>query len=284
MTRIGAIIAAAAVLTTGNARAETLPLWEAGAGLAVAYLPDYRGSEEARAYLLPFPYFIYRGDFLKADREGVRARFFDSERVELDLSFGATVPVRSNKNRARAGMPDLRPTLEVGPVLKIFLIRDVKRDNPAPAGFRPGELELRLPVRRALTWQDGGVKDAGTLFFPHVNLDRKFDWAGRRFNLGTLAGVQFGDRRYHDYFYGVAPANATAERPAYSASGGYAGWQAIAALSATAGRIWVGGFVKLDSVRGAVFDDSPLVRRNTNFSAGIGASYVFARSSQQVSE
>ncbi len=272
MTHIGAIIAATAVLTTGKVFAETLPLWEAGAGLATVYLPDYRGSEEARAYALPFPYFIYRGDFLKADRDGVRARFFDSERVELDLSFGATVPVRSRKNRARAGMPDLRPTLEVGPVLKIFVIRDAKRDN---------ELELRLPVRRALTWQDGGVKDAGTLFFPHVNLDRKFDWAGRRFNLGTLAGVQFGDRRYHDYFYGVAPANATADRPAYSASGGYAGWQAIAALSATAGRIWVGGFVKLDSVRGAVFDDSPLVRRNTNFSAGIGASYVFARSSQQ---
>jgi len=272
LTHIGAIIAATAVLTTGKVFAETLPLWEAGAGLATVYLPDYRGSEEARAYALPFPYFIYRGDFLKADRDGVRARFFDSERVELDLSFGATVPVRSRKNRARAGMPDLRPTLEVGPVLKIFVIRDAKRDN---------ELELRLPVRRALTWQDGGVKDAGTLFFPHVNLDRKFDWAGRRFNLGTLAGVQFGDRRYHDYFYGVAPANATADRPAYSASGGYAGWQAIAALSATAGRIWVGGFVKLDSVRGAVFDDSPLVRRNTNFSAGIGASYVFARSSQQ---
>jgi outer membrane scaffolding protein for murein synthesis (MipA/OmpV family) len=254
-------------------RGERRPLWEAGAGIAAAYLPDYRGADEARAYLLPFPYFVYRGEILRADREGLRAKFFGTERVELDVSLGATVPVRSQKNRARAGMPNLGATVEIGPVLEVHLRR------AAEHGYA---LDLRLPVRRAFTIEDGGMRDIGTLFFPHLNVDRKIDVAGSGWNLGTLAGAYFGDRRYHDFFYGVAPAFATAERPAYAARAGFAGWQAIVAMSTTYGKTWVGAFLKADSVRGAVFDDSPLVRRRFNLSAGIGVSYVFATSSHMV--
>lgn len=259
-------------------RAEQLPLWEMGAGAAYARLPDYRGSDEAHGYLLPFPYLVYRGDFFKADRQGVRALFFDSRYAEVDFSAGATVPVNSGKNRARAGMPDLRPTVELGPQLKIHLAHV----GEAAPGQRELELDLRLPVRLALTWRDGGPRDVGLLAFPNLNLDRKIDMAGGRWNLGLLAGGYFADRRYHDYFYGVAPQFATAERPAYSARGGFGGWQAIVALSATYGKTWLGGFVKADWLRGAVFEDSPLVRRRTNLSAGIGVSHVFARSERLV--
>ena len=252
---------------------ETLPLWELGGGLAAAYLPDYRGSNETGAYLLPFPYFIYRGEFLKADREGLRARFFESPYLELDLSLGATVPVDSTDNEARAGMPDLRPTLELGPVLEVHIRRDAEGLN---------KLDLRMPLRKAATWQDGSFRNVGTLFFPHLNWDRKLDMAGARWNLGVVGGAYFGDRRYHDYFYGVAPQFATPERPAYNARSGFAGWQAIIALSTRVGRTWVGGFIKGDSVRGAVFEDSPLVRSRENFAAGLGVSYVFAESAQRV--
>src|SRR5882757_8072770 len=41
---------------------ELLPLWEVGGGLAYAHLPDYRGSDEAHSYVLPFPLLVYRGD------------------------------------------------------------------------------------------------------------------------------------------------------------------------------------------------------------------------------
>jgi outer membrane protein len=207
----------AAALLCPAGRAEQLPLWEVGAGVAYARLPDYRGSDEAHGYVLPFPYLVYRGDFFKADREGMRALFFSSKYAELDFSAGATVPVNSTRNRARAGMPDLRPTV-----------------------------------------------------------------AGGRWNLGLLAGGYFGDRRYHDYFYGVAPQFATAERPAYAAPGGFGGWQAIVALSATYGKTWIGAFVKADWLRGAVFDDSPLVRRSTNLSGGLGVSHVFTRAERLI--
>jgi hypothetical protein len=41
--------------------AELLPLWEVGAGVGVLNLPDYRGAESRSNYVLPVPYFIYRG-------------------------------------------------------------------------------------------------------------------------------------------------------------------------------------------------------------------------------
>ena len=58
------------------ARADEKPLWEAGAGVAVLDFPDYRGSDERQTLVLPIPYLVYRGDFLKADRDSVRAQFY----------------------------------------------------------------------------------------------------------------------------------------------------------------------------------------------------------------
>jgi outer membrane scaffolding protein for murein synthesis (MipA/OmpV family) len=56
-----------------RAAAEMLPKWELGVGVGGLWMPDYRGSDEVRSYLLPFPYVIYRLDWLKVDREGVRS-------------------------------------------------------------------------------------------------------------------------------------------------------------------------------------------------------------------
>ena len=50
------------------------PLWELGVGVAGLRLPDYRGSDQSRGYVLPLPYIVYRGTWLKADRDGARAR------------------------------------------------------------------------------------------------------------------------------------------------------------------------------------------------------------------
>jgi MipA family protein len=254
---------------------ESLPLWELGAGAAYAHLPDYRGSDEAHNYLLPFPLLIYRGEFFKSDREGVRAQFLDSRYVELDLSAGATVPVRSKSNRTRSGMTDLRPTVELGPAMKVHLAH-VGEQAP---GDRDLELDLRIPVRRAFTWFDGGPRDVGTLVFPHIALDNKVSFAEARWNFGALVGGYFADRRYNDYFYGVKPEFATPERPAYQGKGGFSGWQAIAAISTTySKRTWVGAFVKADWLSGASFEDSPLVRRKRNLSFGLGVSHIFALS------
>ncbi|HET9403894.1 MAG TPA: MipA/OmpV family protein, partial [Burkholderiales bacterium] len=85
------------------ARAEQLPLWEAGMGAAALSFPDYRGSDERQFWLLPFPYLVYRGEFLQADERRMRGVFFKTERAELDLSFNGSVPVDSDDNDARRG-------------------------------------------------------------------------------------------------------------------------------------------------------------------------------------
>src|SRR5215510_8004444 len=65
------LIAALLAMAWPQARADQ-PLWEAGLGVGVLRLPDYRGSDQSRTWVLPVPYIAYRGDILKADREGAR--------------------------------------------------------------------------------------------------------------------------------------------------------------------------------------------------------------------
>jgi outer membrane scaffolding protein for murein synthesis (MipA/OmpV family) len=256
-----------------GARAEQLPLWEAGAGVTVISFPDYRGSDERRSWLLPFPYLVYRGEFLQADERRVRGLFFKTEWIELDASVSGTPPVNSNENDARRGMPDLDATLEIGPSLNVLLLQT--DDHKA-------RLELRLPVRAALASDFSHVNLAGWVFQPNLNLDLRDALGHGGWKLGMLAGPVFSDRRYNQYFYGVDPAYATADRPAYNASGGYAGAQFIFSLSKRYREFWIGGFAKWDTLNNAVFADSPLVKSNQSFAAGIAVAWILGESKIKV--
>jgi MipA family protein len=246
------------------------PLWELGLGVAGLRANDYRGSDETSAYLLPLPYVVYRGKWLRADRDGARAVLFDTEHAEMDVSLYGGVPARSRSNAARKGMPDLPPTVEVGPNLKISLLGS--RDRRA-------QLELRLPLRTAITVQRS-AHTIGTTFTPHLNLDLR-DVAGG-WNVSLLTGPVIASQRYHAHFYGVDAAYATPQRPAYRAPGGYGGWQALASTSRRIGPAWVGAFVRYDNLRGAVFNASPLVRSDHALMIGAGVSWVLATSSELV--
>ena len=119
------------------------------------------------------------------------------------------------------------------------------------------------------------VQYVGLVAQPHLNLDIKNVLGGAGWNMGVLVGPYFGDQRHYQYFYGVDPAFATADRPAYSASGGYGGSQAVVALSKRFPQFWVGGFVKWDTLSGAAFADSPLVKSRQSASAGFAISWIF---------
>lgn len=259
-------------LSAGGAFAAEKPLWELGIGLSGLSFPDYRGSDESSLFVIPFPYVVYRGTFLKADKDGVRGAFFDSDRVELNVSVGASVPVDSDDNRAREGMPDLQPTVEFGPSLDVNLWRTHDRRY---------ELDLRLPARAAVT-VIGGMENVGWVFSPRLVLDIT-DVAGLAgWNLGLLAGPMFGSARNHEYFYSVAPQDATADRPAFEAKAGYAGSQFLLSLSKRYPKYWVGAFARWDSLRGAAFADSPLVRNENYIAAGIGIAWISRESSTRV--
>jgi outer membrane protein len=249
------------------------PLWEAGLGVAALYFPHYRGSEQSRGYALPAPYFVYRGDFFKADRHGVRGIFFKNDRVDLNLSIGASLPVYSDDNRARESMPDLKPSVEIGPSVDVTMWR---------SGDLRSKLDVRLPLRAAMTVESRS-RFIGGQFFPHVNLDIQDPAGFAGWNLGVLAGPVFTDARYNRYFYEVAPAYASAARPAYaSAGGGFAGTQFLVALSKRFPKVWVGGFARYDTLRGAKFEASPLVTSKNYFAAGIGVSWILGESARRV--
>ena len=264
----------AAVLLAGSAAAGAAdaPLWEVGLGVGAVSFPDYRGSDRQRVHAVPVPYVVYRGEFLKADREGVRGVFFDSDRVEINVSLGASVPVDSDGNDARRGMPDLDPTVEIGPSVDGTLWRSA--DERA-------KLDLRLPLRWATT-VSGEFSDVGMVFSPRINLDVRDPFGYSGWNLGLLTGPIYADERNHAYFYDVAPRYATATRPAYEADGGYSGTQFIGALSKRYPGYWVGAFVRYDTLSGAAFEDSPLVKRDNAWAAGFGIAWMLGQSSQRV--
>ncbi|MBW8329710.1 MAG: MipA/OmpV family protein [Thiobacillus sp.] len=259
-------------LPAGHACAAEKPLWELGAGISALSFPDYRGSDESSLYAIPFPYFVYRGTFLKADRNGVRGTFFGSDRIELSVSVGASLPVNSDDNQARQGMPDLQPTLEFGPSLDINLWRTPDRRT---------KLDLRLPVRTAVTVKDG-MRDIGWVFSPRLNLDIVDVGGLAGWNLGLLAGPMVGSERNHEYFYSVAPQYATADRPAFDAKGGYAGSQFLMSVSKRYPKYWLGAFARWDSLKGAAFADSPLVKSENYFAAGVGIAWILGESSTRV--
>ncbi len=255
------------------ARAELRPEWEFGIGATGFTFPDYRGSDESRGYLLPFPYVIYRGDILRVDRQGVRGVFFESDRVELDFSMSGTPPVDSSKNRAREGMPDLDPTVEIGPRLNFILARDADRDRA---------LSFRLPVRAVIATDLSYADAQGVTAYPNITYDARPRFFEGRWRLGLQAGLLYASSRYHRYFYAVDEAFATPQRPAYSAKGGYSGASLAASLTRRFQKIWVGGFARYESLKGVAFDSSPLLRRDYSITAGIAFAWVFAESKNKV--
>jgi outer membrane protein len=245
-------------------------LWEVGLGLGAIAFEDYRGSNTTHAYPLPVPYLLYNGKFLKADRDGVRGTLFNQDRVEINVSFNLTTPVRND--RERSGMPDLRSTIEVGPSFDVHLYR---------SDDRKVKLDLRMPIRAAAT-VESSPRVIGWTFTPKLNLDIANPFGSKGWNLGFLVGPLFADQRYHDYFYSVAPQFATPTRPQFQAEGGYAGTQTLAALSKRYPKFWVGAYMRYDTLAGAAFIDSPLVQRKSYWTAGLGFSWMIRRSSQLV--
>ena len=269
--KIFAALAAATLVSVSQASQEQ-PLWEIGAGVAALSFPSYRGSDQTNNFLLPVPHFTYHGKILKADRQGLRGSLFDSDRIDLTVSAALSPPASSKDITARAGMPDLEATFEIGPQLDLTLWRSENR-----ARF----VKLLLPLRAAFTVQ-GSPKDIGTVFHPKLNVDVT-DLPGMGgWNLGLLAGPLFGDGRQHAYTYEVAPQYATASRPAYAAEAGYAGMQYLAALSKRFPKYWVGAFVRYDNLSGASFADSPLVRQKDYFAGGIAITWILGESATRV--
>lgn len=249
------------------------PLWELGAGLALLQMPDYRGSDKNRLYLLPYPYFIYRGDVLKVDRERITGRLFKTDRLVLDFSFFGQAPVKSSDNEARRGMPDLDPTFEAGPSLTVTLLDNRGADY---------KLNLTLPIRAGFSTDFYSLRHEGWVFSPRLVFQKNDLIPDTGVNLGISLGPIFADSGYNGYYYSVGPAHAGASRPAYSAKAGYSGATATLGVSKAYKQLVINTFISADFLHGAVIEDSPLVKTRTSVMSGISVSWIFRKSDRNV--
>jgi outer membrane protein len=252
------------MMVSFDVAAETKPLWEAGAGVAVGSFPAYRGAATQHSYIAPIPYVVYRGEKVTLDREGLRGLLFESERWHLDLSVDGMVPAKSDGG-LREGMADLEPVIEIGPILEYVIVK--KADS---------ELRFRMPLR--LVKDIPSFANHGVTFHPNLALtldSRGWEWGG---SVGPL----FATQSYHDYYYTVSTADATATRPVYAAEAGYSGLRLTLGASRRFQRFWLGGFLRVDNLDGVVFADSPLVERSDTVMAGFVLSWVFKQSQRMV--
>lgn len=239
------------------------PKWELGIGLGGIALADYRGSKEYHGLTLPFPYFEYHGEFLKADREdGTRGQLIRRDTVELNISVAFSPTHKADENPLREGMPALEPTFEIGTTFDINLTGD---------SLSHGWL-IRLPVRAVYAFDNSGLEYVGGLSHPQLSYrGRVNSW-----NIRAFSGPVLADNAYHDVYYRVAPEFAQPGRPAYDAGGGYSGFASGISLTRRRGRFWAGAYLQYDNLSSAVFVDSPLVQTEHAFSVGLGFAWVFA--------
>jgi len=253
-------------ITTGHA--QELPLWEVGIGAGVLHLPLYRGVDQNRNFAIPFPIIIYRGNRFSIDEEGAHGYLFRSQDVRLELSLAGGVPVASNSDSPRVNMPDLDPTVELGPSMEIRLWHDSNRQR---------SLWLNLPLRTAISVSLDKLGLQGVTFSPYVEYIVE-SAEPDKWKAGLAWGPLFADNTYHDYFYAVDSAYVTPSRPEYHASSGYSGNRVTLTLQKKNGDLWLGAFVRYDDLNHAVFTDSPLVNSHNYLAIGAGFTYIFSKS------
>jgi MipA family protein len=239
--------------------------WEFGAGMGTLSIPDYRGSREYQSYALPIPYVIYHGAFIKADRRGVRGQIMESEQFEFNISLNASLVPENDDNPVRRGMPGLDPTFEIGPAFSINLDGETMEE---------GWLAY-IPARAVIAFDKDSVHQIGWVLQPQLAYRQPANSGGWRFTYN--AGVYYGDRDYHDYYYTVAPQYVTASRPEYEASAGYSGFSTQIALSRRHAHYWYGGYLRYDNLGDATFEDSPLVETEHYWVLGLAMSWIFSR-------
>ena len=259
------------LLFSTTLRAEEDVSWSYGIGLSALSLDDYRGSSTRKDYYLPFPYLRLESKRLAIDENGLHGRLAIVPNARLEISMAAGIPVVADKNPLRQDMPDLDPSFEIGPALEMTI-------NKSADGNR--DLVINLPLRAAFTVSGFTFHHEGWILSPFIEYRLRFKQP-EPWRLGIAAGPIYADRRYHNYYYGVAPAYTTFTRPAYTATAGYSGYRVTVTLVKRLGQYWLGMFARYDDLSGAAFADSPLVETHDYLAAGMAVAYIIGDSGKR---
>jgi MipA family protein len=246
-----------------SAHEPNLPLWDAGVALGATRIPHYRGSSSYNTWGAPGPLFILRGDIFKVDDDGVRTEFRLSERAAIDLSFGATLPVKAEERGARAGMGRLEATAETGPALKLNLWSNESKTQG---------ILLKLPLRAQFVIEGARFRPQGVIFAPYVQFHIR-NLSGSTWGYSLSTGPLLADKKYYEHFYNVPLEFVTLNRDAYTSPSGYGGSRMILNVYNARKPISYGFFLRWDDLHQAQFEASPLVEETYNISVGFAVSW-----------
>ena len=257
------------LLTSALAHSDALtqpkPLWELGLGVVSLHRPDYVGADEETLYVLPFPAIIYRGDWLKADDDGIQGLLFNSERWEFDISGGGSLPVNSEDNSAREGMDDLDPAFELGPALTYKWTLE-----------SPHRITSHVKMRALISIGDSGMRYQGWVLNPELRWEFQ---QSAPLRWGATLEALYGSADYHGFFHNVTAEFATPQRPAYNADAGYGGTALAGFVRWRPNADWtLFSGVTYHHLGGVSFDDGPLFRQKYGVYLNFGFSKTLFRS------
>lgn len=241
--------------------------WSMGIGIGAFDYLLYPGAVESNRFILPVPYFTYRSPKFEVDR-GFRSFLYDSDNIVLDISADFGLPVDSEDTRARKGMPDLGFMLQIGPSLEFRL------NHRSKSYF---DARFEMPVRVAFVMDLPNVDHIGYLIEPRFSFDHRRS-ASAPVAHKTTIGIKFATQDFHAYYYDVAPEYATPIRSVYKSDAGFGGSFIKYRISYKTRDYIYWMFLRYQSLRGAEFEDSPLVLKNDYYFIGVGFSWIFASS------
>lgn len=238
--------------------------WTAGLGLASLSFPAYRGSKVRETLALPVPVVSFTSRNFSLSRDGAKVDVFDSQRIHFNLSAAGSLPVDSDDVPLRDGMPDLNPSIELGPALIVEL----------PC-WRNWTCLQETQARGVVASDFSQVDTIGWTLHPRINLRRNAPVTQRhRHEFEFTAGPVYATRRYHEYFYAVPDEYATEQRPAYQARSGFSGWRFSLTHVYKFGNIGIYSYAAYDNLRDSAFVDSPLLETKDYILGGIMMRWV----------
>jgi outer membrane protein len=240
--------------------------FEWGAGFLSIYGNHYRGSDQEKLWFFPTPYFTYKSEHIEAEPSFIRGVFFHNEWFSFKLSLMLGLNVESKKNRARGGMPSLDYTLEAGPMFIFHLWKSQNKELT---------INFEWPIRESFATDLSYIKAVGLFTVPYVNFIHQPTPSTWSWSSELSFSPMFADRKYHQYFYGVDKQYERPNRPEYQARGGYNGFQAAVVLNKRIKNFVIIPFLRWDYLKGAVFEDSPLVKIKTYTIGGLGLFWLF---------
>ena len=233
-----------------------------GAGLGVASLPHYPGSDQNDDYFLPLPYIDYRYGRLSVNDKGVNAELIDTNTIQLDFDITGSFPVSSDDNTARNGMPDLGFFVEIGPEVSLRLIKKqnyyISFDIPARASF-----EL---LGEDKTFDDKVVQDAGYLLEPRLHYEAQNQSISFDFDIGIL----WANETYQSKFYSVNQEFVTTDRALYKAKSGLMGLRLSSTVKYETDNWLMLSYFKYIDLSHGKNELSPLILKNDYLLGGIG--------------